>query len=164
MRTRLFLDLDDTLANFSEVDNIVNRFRTEPNLFEELKPLKGLENINNLINNKSIDVFIISASLNAISDYYKSKWIDKNLTNINKNNIVFCRLGENKAEVITKKLNTQLSDYDYLLDDYTKNLEEWTAFGGRGIKKYNDQPHSIPKRWQGLAIKDLEDIQNVINL
>lgn len=130
---RLFLDLDGTLAKFN-VRNAVNRFATEKGFFAKLGAYKGIEKINELIKNNN-NIYIISASPNEQADSDKKIWINKYLYNIQEQNIIFCRNGENKAEIIEKKLNIKIDNNCYLLDDYTKNLIEWVKAGRNWYKK-----------------------------
>lgn len=94
-----------------------------------------------MINNNYIDinnVYIVSASPNEQADKDKLKWLYAHIPNINKDNILFTRLGQNKGNIFidTYKIN-DLSKYT-LIDDYTKNLVEWQKLGGNVIKYINE--------------------------
>ena len=83
---------------------------------------------------KNGNVYIISASPHLYADLDKRKWIYKYLPNIKSTNIVLCRLGENKAKVIERQLGIEIDNTCYLLDDYTKNLNEWEELRRRRYK------------------------------
>ena len=89
-------------------------------------------------------------------------WINKYLPNISKANITICRIGENKAQIIQDKYNITINEECYLLDDYTKNLKEWETFGGKGIKRITKVADNSRKIWQGLVLKQLQDLQGIV--
>lgn len=76
-------------------------------------------------------------------------WIDKYLPNINVENITICRLGQNKVRIIQDKYNITINEECYLLNGYTKSLNEWESFGGKGIKRLTIVSDNITKRWKG---------------
>lgn len=155
---KLFLDLDGTLAKFN-VRNALERFDKEEGFFANLNAYVGIEKINELA--KENNLFIISASPNEQADKDKLKWIDKHLTNIIKDNIILCRIGENKAKVIENKLSIKINKDCFLLDDYTKNLTEWELNGGIGIKRLTSVADNSRGLWKGLVLKDLRDINKI---
>ena len=154
---RLFIDLDGTVAKFN-VRNALKRFDNEVGFFANLGAYKGIEVINKLaLTNR---VFVISASPNEQADKDKMIWLEKYLNNIDKNNITFCRLGQDKAQVIQDKYNIVIDKECFLLDDYTKNLNEWKAKGGLGIKRLTSIADNSRHLWQGLEIKYLNQLEN----
>lgn len=157
---RLFLDLDGTLARFN-VRNALERFDNEVGFFANLLAYKGIEVVNELAMNDNL--FIISASPNEQADNDKMIWLEKYLPNIKKDNITICRLGENKAQIIQNKYNFVIDNSCYLLDDYTKNLNEWESFGGVGIKRLTQVSDNSRKLWKGLTIKHLNELLNIVS-
>lgn len=157
---RIFLDLDGTLAKFN-VRNALERFDKEAGFFANLSAYKGVEEINNLALIEN--VFIISASPNEQADKDKLQWVNQYLTNIPKENITFCRIGEDKAKIIQKKYNFTIDKECYLLDDYSKNLFEWCGCGGTGIKRLTSVADNSRGLWKGLQIKHLTDLCKVIS-
>ena len=156
---KIFLDLDGTLAKFN-VPNALERFDKEEGFFKNLGAYKGIEVVNELARDNAL--FIISASPNEQADKDKMIWIKKFLPNINVNNITICRIGENKAQIIMNKYNITINEQCYLLDDYTKNLNEWENFGGKGIKRITKVADNSTKKWQGLELKQLKDLVNFV--
>ncbi len=159
MKKKIFLDLDGTLAKFN-VPNALERFDKEEGFFSKLGAYKGIEIVNELAKNNNL--FVISASPNEQADKDKMIWLEKFLPNININNITICRIGENKAKIIQDKYNIVINDNCYLLDDYTKNLNEWESFGGKGIKRITSVADNSTKKWQGLELKQLKDLVNFV--
>lgn len=158
---KIFLDLDGTLARFN-VRNALKRFATEKGFFANLKAYKNIEEVNEMA--KTGNVYIISASPNAQADNDKMKWIEKYLFNIPIANIIICRVGENKAEIIKSKLNIMIDETTVLLDDYTKNLTEWESAGGVGIKRLTKVADNSTGKWKGLAIKNLNQLKKAVAL
>ena len=160
---KLFLDLDGTLAKFNSKKNALERFKTEKGFFASLKPFKHIEFVNDLTNNTNVELFVISATPNEQADIDKMAWINTYLPNIKKSNVCFCRIGENKAIKIKEQLNIDIDKSCLLLDDYTNNLVEWTKANGIGIKRLTSLANNSSKKWKGFAIKDLRQLQKIIN-
>lgn len=95
----LFLDLDGTLAKFNSKRNALKRFDNEIGFFANLKPYKYIEFVNELANNKNVNVYVISATPNDQADQDKLIWIDKYLNNIPKANICFLELEKTKQKL-----------------------------------------------------------------
>ena len=156
---KVFLDLDGTLARFN-VRNALQRFDNEIGFFTKLLAYKGIEEIDQMA--KAGNVYVISASPNTQADIDKMTWIKKYLPSLKVENVVLCRVGENKAKVIENKLNIKVDKNCVLLDDYTKNLTEWETVGGVGIKRLTSVADNSRKIWKGLEIKDLKELGKII--
>ena len=157
---RIFLDLDGTLARFN-VRNALERFKTEKGFFAKLLAYKNIESINEMA--KVGNVYIISASPNEQADNDKMQWVQKYLPNIPIANIVFCRLGENKAEIIKQRTGVDIKG-NILLDDYTHNLEQWESAGGVGIKRLTRCADNSTGKWKGLTIRNLNQLKGAVTL
>lgn len=155
---KIFLDMDGTIAKFN-VKNALQRFENELNFFARLGAYKGIEKINEMA--KAGNVYIISASPNERCDNDKMKWLQKFLPNLPKANIVFCRIGENKAEIIKKTIGVDIKG-TMLLDDYTKNLTQWESAGGVGIKRLTSVADNSRGLWKGLTLKSLEMLESLV--
>lgn len=155
---KIFLDMDGTIAKFN-VKNALARFENELDFFARLGAYKGIEKINEMA--KVGNIYIISASPNDRCDNDKMKWLDKFLPSLPKANIVFCRIGENKAEIIKKKIGVDIKD-TLLLDDYTKNLIQWENAGGIGIKRLTRVADNSTGKWQGLTLKNLVELESLV--
>ena len=156
---KIFLDLDGTLAKFN-VRNALKRFDNEKGFFAKLGAYKNIEKINEMA--KAGNVYIISASPNEQADNDKMIWIKKYLPNVKIENIVLCRLGENKAKIIENKYNIKIDKNCILLDDYTKNLTEWETVGGVGIKRLTTVSDNSRKLWKGLTLADLGRLATLV--
>ena len=157
---RLFIDLDGTVAKFN-VRNALERFDKEKGFFSSLKPFVNVNVINEMIiNNNNVEIFIISASPNEQADIDKLTWLNTYLPSLSKENICFCRLGQNKAKIIENKYQMTIDNNCYLLDDFSKNLFEWCACGGRGIKRLTSLADNSRGLWKGWAIKNLIELQD----
>ena len=157
--TKIFLDLDGTLAKFN-VKNALQRFDKEKGFFAKLGAYKGIEHINNMATEHNL--YIISASPNIQADNDKMIWLKKYLPNIKQKNIVLCRVGDNKAQVIKKILCISIDKKCILLDDYTHNLEQWQQVGGIGIKRLTSVADNSTGKWKGATIKYLKDLKMAI--
>lgn len=111
---------------------------------------------------KNGNIYVISASPNVQADKDKLEWVKKYLPSLKLENVIFCRLGENKAKIIESRLNIKIDTNCFLLDDYTKNLTEWENVGGVGIKRLTSVADNSRKLWKGLTLKDLKDLGTVI--
>ena len=156
---KIFLDMDGTLARFN-VRNALQRFDNERGFFANLLAYKGIENINEMVKNGN--VYIISASPNMYADLDKKIWLKRYIPNLKSENIIFCRLGQNKARVIENKLNIKIDKTCFLLDDYTKNLVEWETVGGVGIKRITKCADNSTGKWKGLELKDLNKLGSIV--
>ena len=156
---RIFLDLDGTLARFN-VRNALERFDKEEGFFANLLAYKGIEVVNELA--KTNQLFIISASPNEQADKDKMIWLEKYLPNIRIDNVTLCRLGQNKALIIQEKYNITIDKECLLLDDYTKNLNEWESFGGKGIKRLTTISDNSTKQWKGQTLKHLNELITIL--
>ena len=156
---KLFIDLDGTVAKFN-VRNALKRFDNEIGFFAKLGAYKGIEVVNELAQTNR--VFVISASPNEQADKDKMLWLQKYLPNIKVENITLCRIGENKAQIIENKYNIKIDKQCYLLDDFSKNLFEWVACGGVGIKRLTSLADNSTGKWQGTALKNLNELAGIM--
>ena len=138
-RTRLFLDMDGTLAVFKSVNRLETLY--EEGYFLNLKPISSVVEAVKLIikSYPDIDVYVLSAVFTD-SEYAleeKNLWLDQYLPEIKKENRVFVPCGSNKKDYVPEGIR----ETDYLLDDYTKNLSEWQP-PAKGIKLLNGINHT----------------------
>lgn len=137
------LDMDDTPTHFNQVKDALKKFTTEKDFFTNLQPTPLTTYINRQLQENTLipnQVYIVSASPNLQADKDKLKWIKRHLPNLSDSNVLFTRLGENKAVSFKNKYNLLDKDLqNYILfDDYTKNLVEWKLQGGLVIKIINE--------------------------
>ena len=156
---KIFLDMDGTLTRFN-IKNALERFENERGFFANLLAYKGIENINEMVKNGNI--YIISASPNIYTDIDKKQWLKKYIPNLKSENILLCRNGQNKAHFVESTLGIKIDKNCYLLDDYTKNLNEWEQAGGTGIKRMTKVSDNSTGKWKGLQLKDLCKLGNLV--
>lgn len=133
MKKRLFIDMDGTVAQFYESQKCLEEMWSK-GYFRNLKPYKRMVAALKRFIKKHPDVetFILSAYVSPLSEAEKVEWLDE-LFPIPAENRILIPAGVNKAEVVG-----EITENDFLLDDYTKNLLDWTAAGGTGIKVRNE--------------------------
>jgi len=154
MKTRLFVDMDGTLAVFRKyITNLEALY--EPGYFSSLLPntnvLLAVKEIIAKYSDK-IELFVCSAYLSD-SEYAfdeKNEWLDKFLPELDSAHRILMPCGKNKTEYIPGGIR----ESDVILDDLSKNLHEWNAAGGRGIKLLNGINGTIGT-WRGESISYL---------
>lgn len=142
---RLFIDMDGTLAECQEGTpfEIVCENGYAANLPVNGNMVDATKSLVKLCHKKGVEVFILSAVLDlshSIPD--KDKWLDNVLPGVfDTEHRLYVPYGMNKAEFVMQKLdankNSAFLSQCYLLDDYSKNIREWTEAGGKAIKVFN---------------------------
>ncbi len=158
---RLYVDMDGTLAEFKIVSYEEQLF--EKGYFANLLPHKNVvDAVRDLsLHSENIEVFILSAYLTDSKYALKEKneWLDRYLPEIDKDHRVFVPCGSDKKEAINN-----LTDNDYLFDDYTQNLLSWVP-PGKAIKLINNI-NNTKGTWKEDSIhfnRKPEDISNIIS-
>lgn len=158
MDVRIFIDMDGTLAEWKNIKS--NEELYQKGYYETLKPNKYiLQEIKKLIE-EGRDIFILSSFLSD-SNYAlneKNNWLDKYLPELPKDRRIFVPYGESKYKYIPNKITA----FDYLIDDYTKNLLEWRSVGGTGVKFLNGINH-LKGIWEGLLLREDENLGKNFN-
>ncbi len=152
MGKRLFVDLDGTCAQWNAV--------AEEQLFEKgyyrnLAPYKNVvAAVNHIVAaHPDVEVFVLSKYLtdSKYALHEKDEWVSEHLPGINESHRIFVPYEKDKRDMIPD----QLKETDYLLDDYTKNFDNWQP-PARGIKLLNGINHT-KGTWQDNRISLMRD-------
>lgn len=157
--------MDDTIVDFGgdRLGANLIEIASQEGFFENLKPLPLLHEVNKLASICPENIFILSACLQE-SLYCKDekiRWLKKYLPAVCKENVVFTISGMNKTDFVEKKTGMCITKYDILIDDYSRNIEEWETAGGTAIKFKNSFNTSNPEKYKYI-IKDFSELFSVI--
>ena len=120
-KKNIYIDMDGVLADFFGETDCVARFEHERGFFRRLKPLtKNVAAVRKATADGRYNVYILSASPNARCDHDKRMWLFQYLPEVQTENIIIMRNGENKAKYM------KTAD-GILFDDYGKNIQEWVC-------------------------------------
>ncbi len=156
---RIFFDLDGTLAEWKE--SSLEELKKNKYFFN-LKPQEEiLKFARELSKKKDLEVYILSAFLTGCSALQdKISWCDLLAPEINNREFVMC--GTNKAVHIIECFEKASLTKDYILiDDYSKNLNEWVQYGGKAIKWLNGI-NGKGVEFQGPRTGDVEELRRLI--
>lgn len=153
----IFVDMDGTVNYFEQGSSIEEI--TSKGYFRSRKPMKKVVAAIRYLADRFPDEVCILSSVfqDDHSASEKQEWLEEYLPEIK--HTVFVPYGEKKSEYIEKILDRKLTRQDYLLDDFSKNLHEWT---GIGIKLYNDI-NGTKGTWNGYSVYYNCEPQVIIN-
>ena len=165
MKINLFIDMDGTVAKFYQKKNYLEKMY-EKNFFKNLKPYRITKDLNELAKKDcAIKVYILSACVKTdFCEEEKLAWLKKYMPNVNEENIIFTKVGENKLEKAVAKLGEEIAkdDINILLDDYTENLLAWNLTPHFVGIKFINEINGKSKRWQGRRIKNYKQLFDTI--
>ena len=135
---KLYVDMDGTTAEWRAAAAFEDLF--EEGYFSSLRPYQNVVDAVKLIirERPDITVCILTAyfeeSRYALNE--KRDWLTKHLPEIKEQNRHYTLCDITKPMAVSGGTNVLLPT-DFLLDDFSKNLHEWVAAGGTGIKLRN---------------------------
>lgn len=130
-----FIDMDGTIAEWrtgyeSQLEM--------PGYFRNLRPTNFLSPLKEFAS-KHRQAYILSHYLTgcqALLD--KHEWMDEYCPEIERERRLFVPCGTRKVDFVKERFGLDsLTEQMILLDDLSKNLHEWKAAGGKGVKCYN---------------------------
>ena len=134
MSKKILFDMDGTLAMFYKRPDCLECM-WEPGYFKYLEPYTNVLISAKILMERGYEVGVLSACVTDTAKKEKLYWLKYMFPELS-TNILLCNVGENKAEV-AKKAGFDMKNC-ILVDDYTKNCQEWTAGGGTAIKIINE--------------------------
>ncbi len=159
MKLRLFVDMDGTLAEWRQTLKFEELY--EPGYFACLCPNEPvLAAVKDLLTMDVCEGYICSCYLEN-SQFAKSEkleWLRDYLPEVSQDHILLVPDGSSKANYIPDGIKPT----DILLDDYSRNLHEWVAAGGVGLKLMNGI-NGTRGTWKGPIVHmNKDDIINAI--
>lgn len=157
----LFVDMDGTVATWKEAPRVEVLY--EKGYFRNLPPYKEVIAAVKQMQNIGIKVFVLSAYLPDSEHAWREKheWLDKHMPFIGKDHRLLCPQGIPKPEYVTRTC-MPIDDSCFLLDDYSKNLHEWKAAGGTGVKLVNGV-NGTNGTWTGPAVSRYSGTEAIID-
>ena len=160
-KKRVFVDMDGVLCEYRAEATVEDMEKS--GYFYSLSPRKDMvDALNYLINSKEREVYILSAVIPSIEDQAKAEknaWLNKHMPAIDENHRIFTLCGTDKVAAI-KDFNSS----DVLFDDYSTNLNNWSAAGGKAVKILNEVngKNGTFKAGPRLRISNREDLVQVL--
>lgn len=148
----LFVDMDGTMARFYDQPDAVRRYRTDNGFFLSLGAYENLILALKSLMAEDVRVIILSAvdsDIRQRSILQKTEWLKMHFGRCPE--AYFPPTGSSKAAYVKKNV-TDLNGDCWLLDDYSKNLLEWTGAGGSAVKAVNGI-NSAGIKWQGPRLQ-----------
>ncbi len=148
---RIFVDMDGTLAKWNSVEY---EQLFEQGYYRNLVPNQDILNDVNKLISEGEDVYILSCVLPESKYALEEKkvWLKQYVPQLKEEKYIFVPYGQNKADYL-KEHYSPITNRDYLIDDYTKNLIEWKEYGGIGVKYLNGINHTRGT-WKGLMVNE----------
>lgn len=161
MRKRLtiYFDMDGVLADFSKALEGQFERMYQKGFFRNLEVIGNPNKVFETLQEKGFEVYILSACVNSpYCEIEKVEWLKEHCPAIKKENIILCKVGENKTDFLKTPIHRSV-----LVDDYKVNLLKWQEEGGYAIKfgkKYkNHRPYTQIVRELSSVIPIIEKLE-----
>ena len=149
-KCKIFVDLDGTLAEWKTASSYEDLF--VQGYFSSLQPHNSVKKAVELLFNKGIETYVLSAYLTE-SRYAlreKNQWVERYLPFIDMGHRLYVPQDISKPDYVTALVGDIDAGY-VLLDDYSRNLHEWKAAGGTSVKLLNGI-NGTKGTWLGAAV------------
>lgn len=163
-KIRIFIDMDGSIADIHRETNWFDRVKVEKDFFANLEPFNNLIVALALVQfyyGKRVKMYSLSSvednDKNSPYVKAKNKWLDNFAQFIPRKRRIFTICGSPKTMYIKN-----ISERDILLDDYSKNLQDWVNVGGTGIKVRNNINCS-GVNWTGNVIYNQDAISSIVS-
>ena len=160
----LFVDMDGTIAKFYYKKNCLEKMYEE-GYFANLPPYAIANKLNAFASKDTcVRVYILSACVESkYCESEKIEWLLKYMPNIEPTQYIFTKIGESKVDKAKAIVEDFSECVNILLDDYTKNLEQWQAkdmlcMGVKFINGIND----TTKTWQGERVSNFYQLEKLL--
>lgn len=160
---RVFWDMDGTLVNPFDIPDYLQKMNESYEFFFNLPEYKNMLGALILFVEKHSDKIpskILSAG-NGNPGCLPGKdfWLDTKIPNSTNVKIerIYTEIGKPKAAFIEGGIGPG----DYLIDDFSKNLLEWEAHGGTGIKLIN-QINGSGKNWNKACVNIQDEPEAIL--
>lgn len=156
---KLMIDMDGTLAEWKPGSSPEELL--EPGYFLNLRPLSSVLAVRMLAG--MADIYILSAVIphSRHAKAEKRAWLREHLPEIPDDHVLFSVDGMSKREFAEEHFG-RVTRYDILLDDYSKNLDDWSQAGtpvkflnginGSRGRKYRHVVSDGPTVWHSMQI------------
>lgn len=156
-----FVDMDGTIAEWRPGTDSQLRL---PGYYRNLRPTGFLPSLKAFAAEYG-RVYILSSYLTgcqALQD--KQEWMDEHFPEIDRKQRLFVPYGACKADFVKEQFGLDvLTEEMVLFDDFSKNLHEWQAAGGKGVKCYNgiNGNHGT---WSGDGVTWSNDLKKALEM
>lgn len=143
---RIFIDMDGVLARWNQNASIEEVATKGYFLAREAEEVM-VNAVKKLIQNKNNEIFILSAVFkddHSISE--KNEWLNRQKIGVPYENRLYVPYGVNKSVFLEETMGIK-SD-DVLIDDFTKNLNEWHGIG----IKFRNHCNGTNGTWKGYSV------------
>lgn len=162
----IFFDMDGVLSIFYGPIGLPNDNREYPinqlnHYFKYAKPNPQIQEFIKTLQNKQISLYLVTHTTEMDKEldlqhmYDKQVWLETHYPNVfsPEHKIVIPNQTVSKAKAVQITTGINIKKTDILIDDYNKNLTDWTDKGGTAIKFINNKnsadsftgPHITPE-------------------
>lgn len=158
-KIKFFVDLDGTAAVWNAAGEYEDLFKE--GYFLNLRPhenvVKGVKRLYEC----GLDVYVLSAYLteSRFALREKNAWVETYLPFVDKRNRLFVPQNMSKPNYVSALIG-ELDNKYILLDDYSKNLHEWQAANGFGIKLMNGLNGTVGT-WKGPSVSRFDTSEKI---